>query len=100
MPGDADDVKVQNQLGDMSLEVGVDYFLAVIADEDVFQGAYYLRADPSTFITQPCQDVIFRGNQLTSQEDIPCDDVGTLLENVVAHFLRSEVYEEVVESIS
>ena len=36
MPGDADDVKVQNQLGDMSLEgeVGVvDYFLAVIADE-------------------------------------------------------------------
>lgn len=64
MPGDADDVKVQNQLGDMSLEgeVGVDYFLDVIADEDVFEGAYYLRADPSTFITKPCQDVIFRGN--------------------------------------
>ena len=62
MPGDADDVKVQNQMGDMSLEVGVDYFFDVIADQDVFEGAYYLRADASTFITKPCQNVIFREN--------------------------------------
>lgn len=52
MPGDADDVKVQNQLGDMSLEVGVDYFfLLLLPTKTYFRGAYYLRADPSTFIT-------------------------------------------------